>query len=173
MKKLTTILFAALLLFGSSACTSTRDIDVQTVTNEKVNLKGYKTYTILEESGVLEINSQGDIQKGDQEIASFIEDSINKELKKSGKIAVTKNSDFLVAYIGGTDKDKVNVYIDKKERMVIEDAPEAGLLLILIDTKTGRLLRVAEAEGEMKSLPLNERKTRIEYAISKLLKEIS
>jgi len=45
---------AALLIAVFTGCTSTSDIKVEALKSEKVNLDGYKTYEIIEGSGIVD-----------------------------------------------------------------------------------------------------------------------
>jgi len=172
MKKWMTPLVAAAMLLGMNACVQTSDIEVESVTNEKANLKAYKTYQFLDESGIVESDGKGDLVEGDKKTAALVEEIINKELQKKGKVPAAADPDFFVAYVGGTDKDAVKVKVDKKGKGIIESAPEAALLIMLIDAQTGAVLKVSTAEGELKSLPQKEKTERIEYAVKKMLKDI-
>jgi len=163
---------AVAILLGLSGCTPTNDIEVESVTNEKVNLKAYKTYQFLEESGVVESDSKGKLIESDKKMAAMIEDVINEQLQKKGKKPTAEKPDFFVAYVGGSDKDAVKVKVDEKGKQMIETSPEAALLIMLIDANTGAVLKVSTAEGEMKSLPEKEKRERIEFAVRNMLKNI-
>jgi hypothetical protein len=155
-----------------TGCVSTNDIDVESVTNEKANLKAYKNYQFLEESGFVESDKRGGLKGGSEKTAALIEEIINARLQERGKTPVAQNPDFYVVYIGGTDKDAVKVKLDENGKKIVESAPEAALLIMLIDAHTGSVLRLSTAEGELKSLPAQQQKERIEYAVKKMLKEI-
>ena len=172
MKKWITSLLVGGMILGMNACVQTNDIEVESVTNEKVNLQAYKTYQFLEESGIVVSDGKGELVEGDKKIAALVEEIINRQLQKKGKIPVAADPDFFVAYVGGTDKDAVKVKLDKKGKKILESAPEAALLIMLIDAQTGAVLKVSTAEGEFKSLPQKEKRARIEYAVQKMLKDI-
>jgi hypothetical protein len=159
-------------LFGMNGCVSTNDIEVESVTNEKANLKGYKTYQFLEDSGIVEDDGTGKLQESDKKVAAMIEEIINTELQKEGKTPTAKDPDFFVAYVGGTNAESVKAKLDKKGKQTIEKRPEAALLILLVDADTGKILKLATAEGEMKNLPAEQKRARIEYAVKKMLKDI-
>jgi len=170
-KWLSSLLLAGVLL-GTTGCVSTNDIEVESVTNEKVNLQGYKTYQFLEDSGVMEMGSNGKLKDAASDISAMVEEIINDQLQKKGKVPVSKSPDFFVAYVGGSDKDAIKVRLDEKGKQIVEKSPEAALLIMLIDADTGEVLKVSTAEGEFKSLPRQKQKERIEYAVKKMLKDI-
>ena len=94
---------------------------------------------------------------------------INQELMKKGKKPVSSNPDFFVAYLGGADMEAVKTKLDKKGKETIEKTPEAVLVLMLIDADTGGIIWMSTAEGEMKDLPLEDRRKRLEFAVKKML----
>jgi hypothetical protein len=172
MKNWLNVLVMAVVVAGLNGCVSTNDIEVESVTNEKVNLKAYKSYQFFDESGVVKSDGKGKLVDGDKKIAALVESIINEQLQKKGKVPVAKDPDFFVAYVGGTDKDAVKVKLNDKGKEIVEKAPEAALLIMLIDAQTGAVLKVSTAEGELKSLSQKEQKARIEYAVKKMLKDI-
>jgi len=169
MSKMLKSMLAALMVLGMAGCVSTSDINVENVTNDKVNLKGYKTYQFMEESGIVEEDGKGNLKESDKKVAALIEEIINEELQKKGKTPVSKSPDFLVAYVGGSNEDAVKVRLDEKGKQVIEKAPEAALLIMLVDANTGAILRLSTAEGEVTKLPEAQKRERIEFAIKKML----
>jgi hypothetical protein len=176
MKKWIAVIFVAGALLGVNGCVSTNDIEVESVTSDKVNLKGYKTYQFLEDSGIVEDDGSGKLKESDKKVAAMIEEIINEDLMKAGKHPAEKDPDFFVAYVGGTNTEAVKVKLDEKGKQIVEKAPEAApeaaLLIMLVDADTGEILRLATAEGEMKDLPPEQKRKRIEYAIKKMLKDI-
>ncbi len=165
MSKLLKGMIAALMIAGFTGCTSTSDIQVEALKSEKVNFDGYKTYEIIEESGIVD-----GIKRADNlDIDAEIQQMINTELAKKGKTRVTKDPDFYVAYVAGTDMDAVKEKLDEKGKKTIENRPEAAMIMILIDAETGMIIGISTAEGEAKGLPAKEAKERLNYAIKKML----
>ncbi|OQX76579.1 MAG: hypothetical protein B6D54_03645 [Epsilonproteobacteria bacterium 4484_65] len=156
---------AALLIAVFTGCTSTSDIKVEALKSEKVNLDGYKTYEIIEGSGIVDGSKRTDNLNVNAEMQQII----NTELTKKGKTPVTQDPDFYVAYAAGTDMDAVKEKLDAAGKKTIEKTPEAAMVLILIDAETGVIIGVSTAEGEAKGLPAEETKKRLNYAIKKML----
>ncbi len=165
MSKLLKGAIAALMIAGFTGCTSTSDIQVESVKSEKVNLDGYKTYQIIEGSGVVDGSQRTDNLDVDAEMQQMI----NTELAKKGKTRVTKDPDFYVAYAAGTDMEAVKEKLDDVGKKTVEERPEAAMVLILIDAETGVIIGISTAEGEAKGLPAEESKKRLNYAIKKML----
>ena len=159
-------------MIGMSGCVSTSDIKVESMTSEKANLKGYKTYQFLDGSGVVEEDSRGKLKELDGKIAETIEQIINDELQKKGKKPVAKHPDFYVAYLGGKESSTVMQELNDEGKTIVKKRPEAAMLLMLVDAQSGAILRLSTAEGEIKSLPEAQKRERLTYAIKKMLKDI-
>jgi len=165
MLKLLKGVIAVLMIAGFTGCTSTSDIQVEAMKSEKVNLDGYKTYQIIEGSGIVD-----DTQRTDNlDVDAEMQQMINTELAKKGKTLVTKDPDFYVAYIAGTDLDAVKAKLDKEGKETIEKAPAAAMILVLIDAETGVIIGISAAEGNVKGLPADQMKKRLNYAIKEML----
>ncbi len=158
----------ALVVIGFTGCTSTKDIEVEALTSEKVNLAGYKTYEIIEGSGIIDNTQRSDNLDIDVEMRQMI----NAELAKKGKMPVVKDPDFYVAYMAGTDIDAVEEKINKEGQKTLHERPTSGILLILMDANTGAIIGLSTAEGEAKNLPAKEAKERLAYAIKEMLSGI-
>ena len=165
MLKLLKGTIVALMIAGFTGCTSTSDIQVEAMKSEKVNLDGYKTYEIIEGSGVVDGTKRAD----NLDVNAEMQQMINAGLAKKGKTLVTKDPDFYVAYAAGTDMDAVKEKLDDAGKKTVEEKPEAAMVLILIDAETGVIIGISTAEGEDKGLPAAESKKRLNYAIKKML----
>jgi len=161
----------ALALVGFTGCVSTSDIQVDSTQSDKVDLKGYKTYQFIEGSGIAKDTSKKTLTKSES-VSAEIEEMINEELAKKGKVPVSKDPDFFVAYLGGADHEAVKKKLDKHGKEVIEKSPEAALVLMLVDADTGAIIWMSTAEGELKNSTPEERKKRIKYTIEKMLQGV-
>jgi len=166
MTKLIKSTLAGLLIAGFTAgCVKTDDIEVVALKSEKVNLAGYKTYQIMDESGF----DKDTKKQADVDINSELRQTVNAELAKKAKVPVTQNPDFFVAYMGAADMDAIKEKVDDKGKVTIENAPAAGILLALIDANTGEIIYLSSAEGDVKNLPIEEKRKRLNYAIKEML----
>ncbi len=169
MSKLLKGSIVILMLAGLTGCsTPTSDIQVDTLKSEKVNLDGYKTYEIVEGSGVIDGTQRTDNMDMNAEMQKIM----HTELAKKGKTAVTKDPDFYVAYVAGTDMEAVKEKLNEDGKKTIEKAPEAAMVLVLIDAETGMIIGISTAEGDVKGLPAEESKKRLNYTIKKMLGEL-
>ncbi len=171
MIKLLKGLMIGLMIVGFTGCVSTSDIQVEALKSDKVNLDGYKTYQIVEESGVA-TEARGTQVPANLDVNAELQTIINAELAKKGKTLVNSDPDFYVAYVAGTDMDAIKVKIDQAGQETIESVPAAAMVLLLIDAETGLIIGISTAEGEVKNLPLEDRKTRLEYTIKKMFNEL-
>ena len=110
--------------------------------------------------------------KKDTSASNALESEINTVLMKKGKVPVSKNPDFFVAYLGGADRSHVESKLDKKGKDTIQKHPSAAIVLMLIDANTGSIIWMSTAEGETKSATVEERKKRLDYTVKKMLKGI-
>jgi len=162
----------ALALVGFTGCVSTSDIQVDSTQSDKADLKGYKTYQFIEGSGIAKDTSKKTLTKSES-VSAEIEEMINEELAKKGKVPVSKDPDFFVAYLGGADHEAVEKRLNKSGKEVIEKSPEAALVLMLVDADSGAIIWMSTAEGELKNSTPEERKKRISYTIKKMLNGIN
>jgi len=158
----------ALALAGFTGCVSTSDIQVENAQSEKANLNGYKTYQFIEGSGFAKDTSKETLTQNDS-VSAEIEDLINTELTKKGKVATSKDPDFFVAYLGGTDREAVKKRVNKEGKEVIEKSPEAAMVLMLIDADSGDIIWMSTAEGDVKAKSKEEQSERLKFAVKKML----
>jgi len=168
MKTIIKLSLTALLLMGVTGCVSTEDIQVETVKSEKANLKGYQTYEIIKESGADDTLKRDKTLKG-VDVDKGIRTIIVSELAKRGKVEVSHDPDFFVAYVAGADMNAMQIKLDKEGRSTIENIPETAMLLMLVDADTGAIIWLSTAEAEFKGLPIEQQKERLKYTIRKML----
>ena len=82
MLKLLKGVIAVLVIAGFTGCTSTSDIQVEAMKSEKVNLDGYKTYEIIEGSGIVDGTKRAD----NLDVNTEMKQMINTELAKKAKL---------------------------------------------------------------------------------------
>ena len=159
----------ALVIAGFTAgCAQVSDIEVAAFKSEKADLKGYKTYQIIDESGFVDNSELSD----DLDISAEMQQIIHTELAKKGKMPVSKNPDFYIAYLAAADMNAIKEKVDKQGQRTIELAPAAAMLLTLIDANTAEVIYLASAEGDVKDLPAKQKRERLNYAITKMLSGI-
>ncbi len=168
MSKLLKGALTALMIVGMTACVSTSDIQVEKAKSEKVNLDGYKTYQFIEDSGIAEDINKETLTKNES-VSAEIEALINTELIKKGKTPVSKDPDFFVAYLGGTDREAVKKRVNKEAKDVIEKSPEAAMVLMLVDADSGSIIWMSTAEGDVNAKSKEDQSARLKFAVKKML----
>lgn len=153
------------MILGLTGCVSTSDIQVEALTYDKVNLDGYKTYEIIEGSGIVDGTQRTDRVDVNVEMRQMI----IAELAKKGKTPVTGNPDFYIAYAAGTDMEAVKEKVNEEGKKTIERAPSAAMILTLIDAEAGMIIGISTAEGDVKGVPADDMKKRLSYTIKKML----
>ena len=164
MSKLLKGVMVILMIAGITGCVNTSDIKTKTVKSVKADLNGYKTYQIVEGSGIVDDTKSANIN----ELNTDMRQMMNTELANKGKTKVDANPDFYVAYAAGSDMEAVKIKLDADGKETVEARPEAGILLVLIDAQTGQIIAISAADAEAKDLPLKDTKKRLKYAINKM-----
>jgi hypothetical protein len=142
MTKLLKGVLVGLVIAGLSGCApKTDDIEVEAYKVKDINMDNYKTYHIIEGSGVID-DSKGTKMTDSATIDAEIHKILVDELEKKGKSAVAQNPDLYVAYAAGTDTDVVKDKVDAEGDERLDNASEAGILLILIDAKWSTVSRL-------------------------------
>lgn len=170
MKKITIIgAILALGLIAFSGCNSaTKDIKVTSQTSEMVNLKGYKTFAWLAVANVL-VDKHEQYKSRDFSVNDFINTNIEKELLLAKKVKTSQNPDFLVSFIIGADMDAVKEKVNDEGKEYLKNVPKAALVVLLMDTKTQKLIWAGTAEAEInKENSDEEAKVRLTYAVQKM-----
>lgn len=86
---------------------------------------------------------------------------------------VSNNPDLLVAYALGVDMDALELKTDPETKLEsLENVPQTGLVVMLIDADTGFVNWVSVATGEMKNLEPEIQKKRLEYVVDAMFKEL-
>jgi hypothetical protein len=172
MKNVTLLLIVGMLLTG---CTSvpTKDIQIETQANPKVNFGGYKTYTWLGSAAILRDPS------GQWEPPSFDADMeikylIDRELRKRGMSQSTVNPDLVAAFAIGVDTEALKLEFDPEMDMeVAENVPTGGLLIVFIDPSTGYVIWAGAATAELLEEPdIEVAKGRLDYVVTKMFKDL-
>ena len=177
MQKIYITLLAAffLLLKGCASINKynvTKDIKVDAATSPKANLSGYKTYAWLG-AGELLNDPEKRWKQTDLPIAGDIKYLIDRELRKhSIQLANPTNADLGVAFFIGIDMEaqKLKENPDTKVEM-LQNVPEAGLIIALVDTQSGFVVWVGEAIGELQKDATDEEvRERLDYAVTEMIK---
>ena len=173
MKKHWLVIFTFIVLLAACATTPVKDISIDSDADPKANFSGYKTYTWLGSAAIVNDSS------GLWEPPSFDADSevkflIDRELRGRGMSENDADPDLIVAFALAADMDALVTKVDPKTKLeILDNVPQGGLVIELIDSDTGYVIWVGVATAEVQQNPSDETiKARLDYAVSKLLKQI-
>jgi len=142
------------------------DIQVDTEANPKINFSGYETYQWLAEVAVLN-DPDGTWEPPAFDANAEIRYLIDGALRKRGMSEVSMDPDMYVAYAAGVDMAALEARLDEKTNMtMIENVPESGLVVMLIDAQTTAAAWMGVATADMKNEKPDIAKKRLEYAIN-------
>jgi hypothetical protein len=171
MKKI--ILAMMVMAWFVTGCSSfpKEDIKVESEVDPKANLAGYKSYAWLASVGIL-VDSEGHWEPPKFDADAEIEFRINEALRKRGINQVNSEPDLYAVYALGVDMDALKVKTDPETRLnSLENIPQTGLVVMLIDAETGFVTWVSIATGELKNLDPETAKKRLEYAVNEMFRD--
>ena len=148
----------------------TKDIEVDRASDPKVNLKAYKTYAWLGSAAVLN-DPEGKWQPAKFDISSDIKFRIDGELRDKDLTEVTgEDAELAISFFTGVDMDAKSLKADPETDVEIPaDVPKAALIVVALDIKTGYVVWMGIATGDItEGATVETTKARINYAISKM-----
>lgn len=148
------------------------DIKIETEADPKVNFANYKTYAWLGDLIALK-DTYGHWQPPKFDAASEIVYQIDTALRERGMTQVNANPDLLVAYAVGVDMDAVKLRQNPQTKLGnLENVPEVGLVVVLIDPRTEYITWAGVAKGELKNLDPETAKKRLDYVVSTMFENL-
>jgi hypothetical protein len=173
MKKHFITLVAIVLLTGGCASSVTSDIVVETDSDPKANLAGYRSYAWLGSAAIL-FDEQGRWEPPQFDADAEITFLIDRELRAHGLTEDSVNPDLVVAYAAGIDMDSLDVKTDPDSGLdVLEEAPAGALTVILVDAETGLAVWVGIATANIQENPTAETtRKRLDFAVSKMFDKL-
>ena len=169
------IILTVLVLVGFIAGCATvpkDDIKIQTEADPKVNFSAYKSYAWLGSIAVLN-DPQGVWKSPQFDVDAELVFLINEALRKRGMSESNSNPDMLVAYAAGADMDALKVKENPDTKIsTLENVPQTGLIVLLLDPQTEVITWAGVATGEIKNLESDIAKKRLAYAINSMFKEL-
>lgn len=170
MKNRILLIFVMVGFIAGCASFPKDDIQVETEADPKVNFSGYKTYAWLGSVGIVN-DPEGHWEPPQFDADAEIVFLIDSALRKRGISEVSDNPDMLVAYVLGADMDALKVKQNPETKITsLENVPQTGLIVVLIDPETEFATWVGIATGEIKNLEPDVAKKRLEYAVNSMFK---
>ena len=168
MSKILKGVIIVLIIVGFTGCAvKTSDIQVETYTSKKANIKDYKTYQIVEGSGIVH-DAEGVWCSNKLDACAEMKQMVDAELAKKGKIPVIKNPDFYVQYLARVDMENLEVKLNKEQKEVFENIPKGTIMLLLIDAKKDAIIWISHASANITDIPAYQMKERLNYAVKEM-----
>lgn len=164
-------LAAALVLLAGCASSITKDIEIETDRNPKVDFAGYRSYAWLGSAAILS-DSEGRWEPPNFDADAEIVFLIDRELRARGRVESQSNPDMLVFYGAGIDMDNIDIKYDESSSMTeFASVPRGALVVLLIDTETEVAIWGGVATAEIKQDPDPEvTRKRLDYAVRTMFK---
>ena len=148
------------------------DITIETDADPTADFATYKTYAWLGEFIVLR-DTYGHWQPPEFNAEAEIVYQIDTALRNRGMSQVNIQPDVLVAYAVGVDMDAVKARQNPETKLGnLENVPQVGLVVVLIDPQTEYLTWAGTANGELKNLDPDTAKKRLEYVVSTMFEDL-
>ncbi|MFW2372047.1 MAG: DUF4136 domain-containing protein [Gammaproteobacteria bacterium] len=174
MNKSYVFLFAMMfMLLSGCSNVPTKDIQIDAQADPKANFSGYKSYAWLATAAIVN-DSYGQWEPPSFDADSEIMHLIDRELRKRGMSEDSVNPDVFVAFAAGIDMDALNLKVSPETQMeTLENVPQGGLVVALIDSDSGFIIWLGVVTAEVMQSPnAQTAKSRLDYAVSKLLKKL-
>ena len=172
MKNIILIIMVLAGLMTGCATVPTDDIKVVTEADSKINFSGYKTYAWLGSVGIVN-DPQGHWEPPKFDADAQIVLLINDALRKRGMSEDNDKADMLVAYALGVDMAALKIKQDPESKLTsLENVPQAGFIVVLIDPQTGFATWAGIATAEIKNLDPENAKKRLEYVVNTMFKAL-
>lgn len=165
----------AIFVFLLNGCASslTQDIQIDATADTTTKFSHYKSYSWLGDISALN-DPEGTWQPPKTNIAEDIKFLIDRELRKRGLYNHAENADLDVVFFMGIDMEAMELKVNPDTNQdILETVPAASLAIALIDNKTGYVIWVGEATGDIHENASEEMiRTRLDYAVTEIFKKL-
>jgi uncharacterized protein YceK len=163
------VLLVIFIFLAGCATVPTKDIQVDAQADPRANFSGYKTYAWLGAAAIVN-DPYGQWEPPAFDADAEIEFLINRELRKRGMSENTTDPDLVVAYAAGIDMEALGLRVDPGTEMeLVDNMPQGGLLVVLIDSQSGFVVWAGVATAEIQESPDPKTvKARLDYAVTRL-----
>jgi PBP1b-binding outer membrane lipoprotein LpoB len=167
------VFIIALMLFVGCASVQTKDIQVDAQSDPKANFSGYKTYAWSGAAAIVN-DPYGQWEPPQFDADAEIMFLINRELRKRGMSENTADPDLVIAFAAGIDMEALGLKVDSETKMdVLENVPQGGLVVVLMDSQSGFVIWVGVATAEVQESPDTRTfKARLDHAVTKMFKKL-
>ncbi len=167
------VFIIALMLFVGCASVPTKDIQVDAQSDPRANFSGYKTYAWLVTAAIVN-DPYGQWEPPQFDADAEIMFLIDRELRKRGMSEKTAGPDLVVAFAAGIDMEALGLKVNSETKMdVLENVPQGGLVVVLVDSGSGFVIWVGVATAELQESPDTQTvKARLDHAVTKMFKKL-
>jgi hypothetical protein len=167
------LLLGVSVMLCGCASVPTQDIRTEAQADLKTDFNAYKTYAWLGTAAV--VNDPYGLWKTPSfDAVAEIKHQIDRQLRKRGMTESYSNPDLMVVFAAGVDMETFKLKMAPETKMhILENAPTGGLIVALVDGKSGYVNWVGVAAAEIQKKP-DERiaKKRLEYAVTEMFKKL-
>jgi Domain of unknown function (DUF4136) len=162
-----------LILLGGCATSVTEDIQIEATADTTTQFGHYKSYTWLGDIAALN-DPEGIWQPPKINVAENIKFLIDRELRKRGIFNYAENAELQVVFFMGVDMEAMELKVNPDNQQdILEIVPAASLAVALIDAKTGFVVWVGEATGDIhKNASEDTIRKRLDYAVTEIFKKL-
>jgi len=173
MKKIILAIMVMAWFVAGCAQVPTKDITIETEADPKANFNGYKSYAWLASAEYLH-DEFGQWQPTAFDADAEIKFLLDRELRGRGMSEYSGDPDLFVTFAAGIDMDALKLKTDPETKMdSLENVPQGGLAVILIDADSGFVIWVGVATGEvLQQADAEMAKARLDYAVKQMIKKI-
>jgi len=162
------------LLLGGCVTTppdAVKDIRVSDSTHPKARLSGFRSYAWVAAAAVVN-DPEDKWSPSNLDVGQEIMFLVDRELGKRGMAKVTADPDVLLIYAVGVDMESLDVVKTPESGVEeLKNVPKAGVLVIMVDPPSGRVIWVGGASGDIRDQPTVElTKERLNFGITEMFK---
>lgn len=169
------MLSCALVLTVAAGCSSvpTKDIKIHTEAAPTADFSRYRSYAWLGAATLL-ADAGGKWEAPDFDADAEIKYLIDRELRARGMTENSREPDLMVAFALGVNMDALEIRTDPETDLeVLTNVPQGGVLIALMDTRTGFTIWAGKAMAKLRAEKDAEvARARLDYAVTKMLSEL-
>ncbi len=173
MNRVYVLSLLCVMLLAGCASTPTKDIAVDAAADPKANFSGYKSYVWLGAAAIIN-DPYGQWEPPNFDADAEIKYLIDRELRKRGMSQNSADPDLIVAFAAGINMAALELKVDPKTRINNPaNTPRGGLLIALVDGKTGFVIWKGIATADIQKKPgAKTVKARLDYAVTQLFRKL-
>ena len=173
MKKIILTIMVMAWFVTGCAQVPTKDINIAAEADPKANFSGYKTYAWLGSAEILH-DEFGQWEPTPFDADAEIKYLLDRELRGRGMMENSSDPDLFVAFIAGVDMDALDLKTNPDTKIeTLENVPQGGMAVILIDADSGFVIWVGVATGDVQqNANADTAKARLDYIVKHMIKKL-